>query len=397
MPDRRTRLLSGLFAVIGGGALFAAPVVGAAPQDWEGSAFSEGTTSAHQERTFAIAGSFSRTKAPRELADRRIQDVNLEFSFRDGEEVAFDPGCIPDATINADVQEEETFDTSTRTSTRTFRLPPGFEWNCNGTFALVARATASPADTYDLTGTIRVGVPPEGVSTMKATVVGGDKAPDPATGATADDPASVKVIWDQLADPHAQYPDFAGYRVQRAGPAGDGTFATVGDPVVAHDGEKTTREFTDTIEAPGEYRYRVQSLRAGPDGTAPDQLVPSADDTPSVGVEIAGPPATTTTAPPDGPPTTRRSLELPDVGRGTNNPRTSLTVPSPPTTLDTGFEDTLDYGELPEPGDELAGEGQSVIRNESEGAGLLGPVAGAMVLLGWAGHVAYLNRLAKQF
>ena len=74
-------------------------------------------------------------------------------------------------------------------------------------------------------------------------------------------------------------------------------------------------------------------------------------------------------------------------------------MPSPPTTLDTGFNDELDYGDrdIPEPGEELAGEGQSVIQTDTEGAGLLGPVAGAMVLLGWAGHVAYLNRLAKQF
>ena len=66
----------------------------------------------------------------------------------------------------------------------------------------------------------------------------------------------------------------------------------------------------------------------------------------------------------------------------------------------TGFNEELDYSGVPRPGSEedgLAAEGQSIIRTPGEGAGLLAPVAGALVLLGWAGHIIYLNRLAKQF
>jgi hypothetical protein len=40
--------------------------------------------------------------------------------------------------------------------------------------------------------------------------------------------------------------------------------------------------------------------------------------------------------------------------------------------------------------------GQSIVRDEAEGMGLAVPAAGALVMLGWAGHLLYLNRLAKQ-
>src|SRR3546814_14651511 len=67
----------------------------------------------------------------------------------------------------------------------------------------------------------------------------------------------------------------------------------------------------------------------------------------------------------------------------------------PYTTL---FRSTLDYGERSD--SELAGDepvaGQSIVRDEAEGMGLAVPAAGALVMLGWAGHLLYLNRLAKQ-
>ncbi|WP_436794518.1 hypothetical protein [Actinospongicola halichondriae] len=400
MRDRRPvrRLLAALGATVAVGAIVGAPAL-AAPQDWAGSKFSEQTLTAHAAENFPIGGVLVRTRGSGEAFDRRIQDARLSFAFREGEEELHAPECIPSPTINASVQKSETF--ANRTSTMTFSLAAEhFAWTCNGTFDIVATGTAAPSDTFDLEGTIRVAVPPTAVTEMGAQVADGDAAPDPATGATADDPATVEVAWTMLEKPDETYPDFVGYRVQRAGPAGESAFETVSG-VIEHDDEVETGEYVDTIEAPGIYRYRVQSLRAGAEG--PAKPVPSTADTTLVAdVEIDGPPptTTTTTAPETIDPTTsqRRTLGLPHVSR-TKSTSPKPTAPTTPTTLDTGFDESLDYGDrdVPEPGDELADGGQSIIQTESEGAGLLGPVAGAMVLLGWAGHVAYLNRLAKQF
>lgn len=410
MPDRRWSRRSVAAFALTAGALtlaIASPTVSAqeaAP--WDGSKFDAGVTETKSVSTFDIGGVFVRSDG------RTVADVDVSFDYATHPSVD-DPDCpIPPDENNVPRVSQPSPSTTTTPSTPStsstttppppdsrFRfLVPDTEWVCNGTYTVLAEATATSATATrkELRATIRVAVPPAPVPSMEATVEGGDDAPDPKTGATPDDPATVTVSWEQLADPDGDYPDFVGYRVQRAGPEGS-TFETVSDPIIDHDGGKVTRTFTDTIEAPGEYRYRVQSLRSGPDG--PGSPIPSGSNTASVSVEIAGPPTTTTTtnASGDGPTTTRRPLALPNVGRGTNNPRSPLAIPGVPTTIDTGFDETLDYGELPEPGEELAGEGQSVIQNEGEGAGLLGPVAGAMVLLGWAGHVAYLNRLAKQF
>lgn len=407
MPDRRWSRRPVAALALTAGALtlaIASPAVSAqeAPP-WDGSKFDAAVTETHKTSTFDISGVFVRSDG------RTVADVAVSFDYATHPS-ADDPDCPipPDPDVERVPSSTTTPpDTSTPSTTSTTTPPPpdsryrflaaGTKWVCNGTYTVLAEATAVSTNerTKQLTATLRVAVPPAPVPTMEATVEGGDKAPDPKTGATPDDPATVTVNWEQLADPDGDYPDFLGYRVQRAGPAEGSTFETVSDPIIDHDGEKVTRTFTDTIEAPGEYRYRVQSLRSGPDGD--DSPVPSGSSTASVSVEIAGPPTTTTPTTAAGPPTTRRSLALPDVGRGTNNPRSPLAIPSAPTTIDTGFDEELDYGDLPEPGEELAGEGQSVIQTEGEGAGLLGPVAGAMVLLGWAGHVAYLNRLAKQF
>lgn len=393
---RAGRVLAALGAAVVLGAVTGAPAALSAPADWAGSTFSEATLSAHAAENFPIEGTLVRRRASNEAFDRRIQDARLSFTFREGEAERFAPGCIPDATINTAVEKRETL--ANGTSTMTFALAgEHFTWTCNGTFDIAAIATATPSDSYELKGTIRVAVPPVAVPAVTAAVGDGDAAPDPATGATADDPATIAVSWEQLENPDEQYVDFVGYRVQRAGPAGDSAFETVSG-VIGHQDDPV---YSDTIEAPGSYRYRVQSLRAGPDGAATP--VPStADTTPTAEVEVAGPAATTTTTTTvpanDATVSQRRTLTLPHVSRSKTSGSTR-TVPTTTTTLDTGFDEELDYGdnEDQEPGDELADGGQSIIRNEGESAGLLGPFAGAMVLLGWAGHVAYLNRLAKQF
>ncbi len=397
MPDRRAgrRLVAalalgvGVTVAIGSSAVAQEP----APAPWTGSSFDSSVPAPHLSHTFDVGGAFKRSG--------RGQIFNVDISFARG---SYPTADASECTIPSNESDVPEVDPDNPPSTAPdapsdqfrFRVTETL-WPCNGNYTVLATATAAAtSDTsYTMQETIRVEVPPVAVPGLQATVAGGEDSPDPQTGATADDPASVLVTWEKLDTPDETYPDFVGYRVQRAGPAADAKFATVSD-VIGHESANT---FNDTIEAPGKYRYRVQSLRAGPEG--PSTPVPSADaTTPSVAVDVAGPPApaATTTTPGENDATTtrRRTFGLPDVNRTPSTGRT-LTVPGPPTTVDDGFNDTLDYGDLPEPGSELAGEGQSVIQTEGEGAGLLGPVAGAMVLLGWAGHVAYLNRLAKQF
>jgi hypothetical protein len=78
----------------------------------------------------------------------------------------------------------------------------------------------------------------------------------------------------------------------------------------------------------------------------------------------------------------------------------ALPRPTTPTTLDTGFGETLPFDldrvEGPEdpvlPDDGFA----SLLYDEEAGAGLLVPGATAAVLAVWAMHLRYLNRLAKR-
>lgn len=140
----------------------------------------------------------------------------------------------------------------------------------------------------------------------------------------------------------------------------------------------------------GSYTYRVRAVRAGPDG----EVRSGVDATESDTVEIEGEPRSTATT--SGARAKRGSVR-PSAGR-VSVPRSGSARPTTPTTLDTGFEDTLDYGE-PGSEDALAGDepvaGQSIVRDEAEGMGLAVPAAGALVMLGWAGHILYLNRLAR--
>lgn len=389
MPDRRRfrRLVAALGALLVVGAVVA-PAAFAADPPWTGTKYTVAPNPIVTSTT-SLAGTFVHESRP-------VSAVTISIGRPGAEEGDFDP-AIDDECVPADPQPVVQ-DTDPDTEHYQFRVDE-IVWPCNGRFMIRSTGRTTPSglsqqrDVHDLDLVVTVRIPPKPVSDVDAEAAGD---PDAETGATEDDPETVTVTWEPLDE--GDIVEGQGYRVQRAGPGGDAGFATVSEVI----SEEDAGSYTDTVTEPGDYRYRVQSLRTGPDG--PDGApVPSANaDTPTAEVEVAGPPTPPTTTPGVTTPPTTQPLELPSVGPGTDNPRATpptISVPSPPTTLDTGFNDELDYGDrdIPEPGEELAGEGQSVIETEAEGAGLLGPVAGAMVLLGWAGHVAYLNRLAKQF
>lgn len=392
MPDRRRsrRLVAALGALLVLGAVVAPGSIADAQEDdlqpaWAGSTFSDVTK---RTATFELTGRFLKED---ETLSQTEEIINVRVSFVG--DAPPDEDCpIPTDFVDAG-NGQRTESDGGDTLIYAFTVPGDHEWLCNGRYPVSATAQTNRARSQQIEATVTVAIPPKPVSGLGAEAAGD---PDAETGATEDDPETVTVTWEPLDE--ADIVEGQGYRVQRAGPGGDAGFATVSEII----SEEDAGSYTDTVTEPGDYRYRVQSLRTGPDG--PDGApVPSANaDTPTTEVEVAGPPTPPTTTPGVTTPPTTQPLELPSVGPGTDNPRATpptISVPSPPTTLDTGFNDELDYGDrdIPEPGEELAGEGQSVIETEAEGAGLLGPVAGAMVLLGWAGHVAYLNRLAKQF
>ncbi len=250
---------------------------------------------------------------------------------------------------------------------------------CNGRWFVRATAEASDAGigdvVLDAVHEVRLPAPPVEVFSATTTETG-----------------EVRVDYETVDD---LPPDALGYRVERAGPRTDDGFGSYEAIAVRELGDRP--QVTDAPE-PGEYRYRVRTLRAAVDGPVASSL----DGLEPATVEVVPVETTTTTASTTPPP--RIGGAIPRVP--TSRPTVRL---SPPTTRDTGFLPELDFGGVTLPsttppgtaGDDLAGEelgGQSIVRDEDDdglGAGLLVPAAGALVLLGWAGHLVYVNRLAR--
>ena len=395
MPDRRPVRRFGaaaaLASVVIALAMTGAPAVLAQTDDptrsdparWEGSGFTvpfeEGKAVVTQE-SFPISGVFLRTRQ----AAERITTVEVDFGREEDETTEAPPPdaeappeseveveCIPpdQEFVGGDAVSEDG-----TTVAYEFTVPAEQSvWPCNGRYEISATATSStgPNDTHQITGVLTVAVPPKPVTVVAAQVLDGKR--------------DVRITWQPLAEEDLAV-DAIGYRVERAGPARDGDFGrfTALGADRALDQEAAV---TDSPRVGGEYRYRVRALRSGADGPVPSL----AEETAVAEATVAGAPvATTTTTKPNRP----RTGVI-------NRPRPTRTTPSlgPPTTVDTGFEGELDYGDR-EPGDspELAGDsGRSIINTDDAGTGFAAPVAGALVLLGWAGHITYLNRLAKQF
>lgn len=248
---------------------------------------------------------------------------------------------------------------------------------CNGRYLVEAQGRlADPdAESFTLRRSFVLAAMPASVTGLGVTYDGSGR--------------SVTATFQPLADDQLA-PDATGYVLERSGPDGD-TFVDVA--TIGLDDEPRVVDPLDDAPA-GTYTYRVRAVRAGADGDVRSSLVDTETDT----VEVEGEPPSSSTSSP-GAAAGRRGVGARSAGGRISAGRTGsdprLTTP---TTLDTGFEDTLDYGERSD--DELAGDepvaGQSIVRDEAEGMGLAVPAAGALVMLGWAGHLLYLNRLAKQ-
>lgn len=257
--------------------------------------------------------------------------------------------------------------------------------SCNQTVRLTITGKADAGGccvrTAHMTADITFAVPPTAVTDLIATV------PDTAS-------KEVTVAW---AYPENAAPDTT-YTVVRAGP--DTDEAGWVDLTEALPASQLGTTLTDTVETNGVYRYRVRAKRPNVDepavATADVRVGPEpVDETPDTGSQS---PVTQ--------PGSASTITIPRLGssRTPNRVSTHTTVTivpqGPSTTIDTGFEETLDYGDLEEDGEpgELAAEGQSIIGSDDDG--VVGPgavAASVLVMIGWAGHVVYIRRLAAQF
>lgn len=391
-------------------ALLATPL-DAAPADWAGSKINSPALTDDDPsdqippkatvttEKFPIRGLFQRNAG--QAGTWRINSVQARYNRVGadtpiGEETPRDPAdtCLPpDPTAVSRTPGSPTEPQGGKTI-YDFTIPDTQStWPCNGRYRVTVTASATSAtsgETHTLRADLTVAVRPKPVTSVVAEL---DDRKDEIT-----------VDFEKLAAADTAR-DALPYRVQRAGPAdadGDyGLFATVGDPIPL-DGEPT---LVDTVDEPGDYRYRVLSVRNGANGP----IFALADITATTDVTVEpdpGEPTTTTTTAPDSPTTTAPGPRVGSARPLPTLPNRPAPLPAPPTTVDPGFDGELDYdGAAPLPrrqddSPELAGEeGLSVIQTEDDGpgAGLVAPVAGGLVLLAWAGHGVYLNRLAKQF
>lgn len=346
------------------------------PGSWEASSFEapfDADGAIVPRETFDIEGTLRYQKRPTSPADF-IEEVEVRVVDDPGDSFTPGDGCsLPSpTTISGDgprpgLTAEQVFEVDD------VSLP------CNGRYLVEAQGRlADPdAESYTLRRSFVLAAMPASVTGLGVTYDGSGR--------------SVTATFQPLADDQLA-PDATGYVLERSGPEGD-TFVDVA--TIGLDDEPRFIDPLDDAPA-GTYTYRVRAVRAGADGDVRSSLIDTETDT--VQVE-GGPPSSSTSSP--GAAAGRRTAGSRStggrisVGRTGSSPR--LTTP---TTLDTGFDDTLDYGDGGDGEGELAGDepvaGQSIVRDESEGMGLAVPAAGALVMLGWAGHLLYLNRLAKQ-
>ena len=268
----------------------------------------------------------------------------------------------------------------------------GFSWvapfgpgACNGTYTVNIVGDVLGADDPQLTTSIDVAVAPPPVNDVVA-----QARPD----------RTVEVSWTPTGN---RTPDFLGYHVIRTSSAGDVVQFPVDDPDAS--------SFTDE-ELPAEggtFEYRVVGRRAGPGGEVtssggdadePVDVEPAPEPDPGDddgdgdgdGDDAAGAGSGSTSTSGPG-----RSTLSGRVSSGSS--RVSPPATGPRTTLDTGYDELLPFGDR-EPGAEDAvlptgDETASMIYEDLPGRGLVIPVATGLVLAVWAFHLRYLARAAR--
>ncbi len=429
MPETRTRrrtltAVAALALAVGFAAPVAAQLGEEQPGQWAGSSWSQpqrnGTTTSNPD--IGVAGEFVLRRD-----GRAVSIAGASVVIVDDQTDGFDP---PSACAESDTLQVPGDGGSTLEVYDTQRFAGRIPVPCNGRYVIEATAHVDGEGVED--------------HTMRRVITVEAPAP-PVAGveAAATGDRQVRVSWSPLTESELP-PDFEGYVVERARAAGGPSSAAQTDDETSDETSDLTdvdpdetsarrapaQEFgsyetvatvgrfddpriTDRVDAAGTYGYRVRAARSGVDGSV---LTPTAL-APTTSVQVGGGSTTTTTTPDDttpttgsdgSPGTTAGGGSRPQIGTGTVRPTSpGRTLPTfgTPTTLDTGFEETLDYSDVLGDRDEddsddgLGGEelaGQSIVQDEGEGVGVLVPAAGALVLLIWAGHVVYLNRLAKE-
>ncbi len=365
-------------------AVTAAPAALAAPQDWNGS---QVTMPVPPERvsssSFTIASSILRDY------DGRFYRVDATTELLAPPEQ--EAGCTTSAGATEVARDGA--------SNRHAAAAPG-QASCNGVYTI--RVTARLIQTTTFGGGERVTdtyvLPPHEIHVV---------VPPPdvtAAAAAPSDDRSVVVGWTPVANPP---PDMLGYVVERVTASGEtATIATIDDPAAS------SYTDTDTPAEGGTTTYRVRARRSSPQGEvtsaaaaeAPAEVAPAPQepddpggdpdpDAPGGDSAGAGGGGTTGGTPGGG---RGAPFRAPNVGRSSGRvvPPLSATV----TTLDTGFDQELPFGDR-----ELGGEDPvlpddefaSMIYDDEAGRGLLIPIATGLLLAVWAVHLRYLAAAAK--
>lgn len=369
--------------LIAGAALVALLILPPAPSaaqstagNWDGSSLDPGPSSVAAS-AYTLSGTFRHSP-------NRVVKVTVSAAPAGSGACAIAPVTVPAAS-------------TPRTFNVTLSIP------CNGTYSLVATATTTddrtffPSDSASLSRSVEVSAPAPTVTGVAAVGAG----------------RSVTVTWDDMTQ---VVPDVSGYLVQRQ--SADGTFADVAG-LTSSDQSYVDNDLPDEG---GDIAYRVLSTRPSPNGekmsAASAEATTSYDATPR--------PTTTggsgnggTTATPGGtdgtgsapggsggsggtggsPGGTPAGVSAPRVYSGTFLPpllRPASQTLSPPTTADTGFDNSLPYA--PRPKNTVVPGGESLASIETPGQagrGLVIPVATALVLAIWAVHLRMLARAAR--
>jgi hypothetical protein len=224
---------------------------------------------------------------------------------------------------------------------------------------------------------VAVALPPEPVSSLKATELSGDER-------------GVSLKWDDANN----QPDFSGYAVWRS--VGDGDWSYLNDTGPA------ATSYTDHAvpREGGEVRYKVFGTRPGPDPGS--KVIASSSPVAKATVEAYVPPTTVAGeggAGGNGSGSSRPSIQV----SGNEAPRvvTRTYSRTSPTTFDTGFQETLPF-QQPQSTDAPPSGGTAIATlndggDDSTQRQSLLLVAGGTTTLSWALVLRYLTKRATAF